>query len=704
MATLSRLAFLVGGASVAGGLCLALRLPSVTAAESDIETDTAFAPNAFVRVDPDGTVTLMLHKSEMGQGTHTGLAAILADELDVDLATVRLVMADEDPAYHLAMGMMGTGGSTSIRYSWDALAEAGAAARALLIAAAARTWQVDPAACRSAIGTVLGPYGQRLGYGALAELAAKEPMPQSPPRRAAAEYRYIGKPTPRVDNLPKVTGRAQFGIDMHLPGLLTAVVLRPPQFGGALDSFDAAAAQKLPGVRGVVAIDSGVGVIADGYWQARRAAQKVTVRWRPAALALDDAGIAKALDAALEQPGSPARRDGDADAALAAASETIDATYRLPFLAHACMEPMNATAHVQGDRCDIWAPTQGQTRARDAAAKLLGIPRERVAVHTTYLGGGFGRRFEFDFVLDAVALSRAAKAPVKVIWSREDDLAHDFYRPAAAHRLRAALADGNPAAWQHRIASPSIESRLNPGAIKNGVDRTVVEGVRELPYAIPNVALDCALVDVGVPVGYWRSVGSSGNAFVVESFVDELAHAAGEDPLAFRRRLLADKPRHRGVLDLAAARAGWGEPLPAGRARGLAVHMSYGSYVAQVVEVERVKDTPRVRRVVCAIDCGRHVNPDQVAAQMEGSIAYALTAALHGEVPMADGAARIGNFDTYPLLRIDAMPAVDVHIVPSEEPPGGTGEPGLPPLAPALANALFALTGQRLRSLPLRLA
>lgn len=704
MVSLSRREFVVGGASVAGGLCLALRLPALAAKEQEEQREPAFVPNAFVRVAPDGAVTLTLHKSEMGQGTHTGLAAILADELDVDVAAVRLKMADEDPAYYLDMGSMGTGGSTSVRYSWDALAQAGATARAMLIAAAARTWKLDPVDCRTTPGRVLGPAGQSLGYGELATLAASLPVPENPPRRSPADYRYIGKPTPRVDNLAKVTGQAQFGIDVSLPGLLTAVVLRAPQFGGALDSFDASAAEKLPGVRAIVAIDSGVGVIADGYWQARRAAQKVSPRWRPAALALDDAGIARALDAELDQPGSPARRDGDVDAALAAAGKTLDATYRLPFLAHACMEPMNATAHVHDGRCDIWAPTQGQTRARDAAAALLGIPRERVAVHTTYLGGGFGRRFEVDFVLDAVALSRAVNAPVKVIWSREDDLAHDFYRPAAVHRLRAALTDNTPTAWQHRIASPSIQTRIRPDTVKDGVDRTVVEGVRELLYAIPNVALDCALVDVGVPVGYWRSVGSSGNAFVVESFVDELAHAAGADPLTFRRRLLEGQPRHRGVLDLAAERAGWGKPLPDGRARGLAVHMSYGSYVAQVVEVEVVDQVPRVRRVVCAIDCGRHVNPDQVAAQMEGGIVYGLTAALHGEVPMADGAAHIGNFDSYPLLRLDAMPQVEVHIVASDAPPGGTGEPGVPPLAPALANALFALTGQRLRSLPLRLA
>ena len=697
MVSLSRRAFVVGGTSVAGGLCLGLRLPALAA----VQDESAFVPNAFVRVAADGAVTLTLHKSEMGQGAHSGLAAILADELDVDLAAVRLAMADEDPAYYLHMGTMGTGGSTSVRYSWDALAQAGATARAMLIAAAARTWKVERAACRTAMGKVLGPAGQGLGYGELATLAASLPVPENPPRRPPADYRYIGKPTPRVDNLAKVTGRAQFGIDVSLPGLLTAVVLRAPQFGGALDGFDASAAEKLPGVRAIVAIDSGVGVIADGYWQARRAAQRVTPRWRPAALALDDAGIARALDAALEQPGSPARRDGDVDAALAAAGKTLDATYRLPFLAHACMEPMNATAHVHDGRCDIWAPTQGQTRARDAAAALLGIPRERVAVHTTYLGGGFGRRFEVDFVLDAVALSRAVGAPVKVVWSREDDLAHDFYRPAAVHRLVAAFDGKTPSAWQHRIASPSIQRRLAPDTVKAGIDRTVVEGVRELPYAIPNVAVDCALVETGVPVGYWRSVGSSGNAFVVESFVDELADAAGEDPLAFRRRLLAGQPRHLRVLELAAERAGWGQALPEGRARGLAVHMSYGSYVAQVVEVEVADGAPRVRRVVCAIDCGRHVNPDQVVAQMEGGIVYGLTAALYGAVPIADGSARVGNFDTYPLLRLDRMPHVEVHIVSSDEPPGGTGEPGVPPLAPAVANALFALTGQRLRSLPL---
>ena len=701
MVALSRRAFLATGASLAGGLCLALRLPLAGAAGSTAES--AFAPNAFVHVASDGTVTLTLHKSEMGQGAHSGLAAILADELDVDLATVRLTMADEDPAYYLAMGMMGTGGSTSIRMSWDTLADAAASARAMLVAAAARTWQVEPAVCRTDVGKVRGPSGQVLRYGELAALAATLPLPEKPPRKPPAAYRYIGKPTPRVDNLPKVTGQARFGIDVTLPGLLTAVVLRPPQFGGTLESFDATAAQALPGVRKIVAIDSGVGVIADGYWQARRAAQKITIKWRPAALAMDDASIARALDAALEQPGSPARRDGDVDAALKAAGKTLEATYRLPFLAHACLEPMNATAHVQGDRCEIWAPTQGQTRSRDAAAALLGIPRDQVAVHTTYLGGGFGRRFEVDFVLDAVALSRAVGAPVKVVWSREDDLAHDFYRPAAVHRLAAAFDDKTPSAWQHRIASPSIQRRLAPDTVKGGIDRTVVEGVRELPYAIPNVAVDCALVETGVPVGYWRSVGSSGNAFVVESFVDELADAAGEDPLAFRRRLLAGQPRHLRVLELAAERAGWGKALPKGQARGLAVHMSYGSYVAQAVEVEVADGAPRVRRVVCAIDCGRHVNPDQVVAQMEGGIVYGLTAALYGEVPIADGGARIGNFDTYPLLRLDRMPHVEVHVVSSDEPPGGTGEPGVPPLAPAVANALFALTGQRLRSLPLRL-
>lgn len=699
MVALSRRAFLATGASLAGGLCLALRLPLAGAAGPTAEP--AFAPNAFVHIASDGVVTLTLHKSEMGQGAHSGLAAILADELDVDLAAVRLVMADEDPAYYLAMGMMGTGGSTSIRMSWDTLADAAASARAMLVAAAARTWQVEPAACRTDVGTVRGPSGQVLRYGELAALAATLPLPEKPPRKPPAEYRYIGKPTARVDNLQKVTGQAQFGIDVTLPGLLTAVVLRAPQFGGTLESFDAAAAQALPGVRKIVAIESGVGVIADGYWQARRAAQKITVTWRPAALAMDDASIAGALDAALRQPGSPARRDGDVDAALKAAGKTLEATYRLPFLAHACLEPMNATAHVQGDRCEIWAPTQGQTRSRDAAAALLGISRERVTVHTTYLGGGFGRRFEVDFVLDAVALSRAVGAPVKVVWSREDDLAHDFYRPAAVHRLVAAFDGKTPSAWQHRIASPSIQRRLAPDTVKAGIDRTVVEGVRELPYAIPNVAVDCALVETGVPVGYWRSVGSSGNAFVVESFVDELADAAGEDPLAFRRRLLAGQPRHLRVLELAAERAGWGQALPEGRARGLAVHMSYGSYVAQVVEVEVADGAPRVRRVVCAIDCGRHVNPDQVVAQMEGGIVYGLTAALYGAVPIADGSARIGNFDTYPLLRLDRMPRIEVHVVSGDQPPGGTGEPGVPPLAPAVANALFALTGQRLRSLPL---
>lgn len=698
-AVISRRQVLTGGAGLAAGLWVAVRLPGVNAAPRQ----TPFVPNAFIHVAVDDAVTLTLHKSEMGQGAHTGLAAILADELDVDLARVSLLMADEDPAFYPDGGQMGTGGSTSIRFSWDALAAAAASARALLVAAAARTWQVEPDACRTDAGRVLGPDRQALSYGELATLAQSMPLPAKPPRRAPGDYRYIGKPTPRVDNFSKVTGQARFGIDVMLPGLLTAVVLRPPQFGSALERFDASAALKLPGVHKIVAIDSGVGVVADGYWQARRAAQAVKVTWRPG-LPVDDVLIGTLLDAAVETPGSPARSDGDALEVLASSGPTLTATYRVPYLAHACLEPMNATADVRDGRCEIWAPTQGQTRARGAAAALLGLAPEQVTVHTTYLGGGFGRRFETDFVLDAVALSRAVAAPVKVIWSREDDLQHDFYRPAAVHRLQAALEGITPVAWWQRIASPSIQSRLAPDTITAGVDRTVVEGARELPYAIPNVAVECALVDLGVPVGYWRSVGSSGNAFVAESFIDELAHAARSNPLEFRKRLLTGQPRHLKVLQLAAARAGWEQPLATGHGRGIAVHMSYGSYVAQVVQVSVTEGTLRVERVVCVIDCGRHVNPDQVAAQMEGGIVFGLTAALYGEVPISEGSARLGNFDSYPLLRMDQMPRIEVHIVPSDEPPGGVGEPGVPPLAPALANAIFAATGQRLRRLPLRLS
>ncbi len=713
----SRRQFLKAGGAAGGGLLVALQLPLAGCSDrgGDSESTTGepsaggavfrdFRPNAFVQIASDGGVTLTIHKSEMGQGVHTSLATILAEELDIDPAAVVVEMAPEHPDYRFGRGM-GTGGSTSVRFSWEPLALAGATARAMLMQAAAQQWGVAPGDCRTDNGHVIGPDGSRFAYGELATAAAELPPPQDARPRSPETYRYIGQPLARVDTPAKVDGSAVFGIDVQLPGLLTAVVIRPPAFGATVKSVDDTAALAMPGVKKVAAISGGVGVVATGYWEARQAAAKLVIEWEPGPHAgNDDAAIAALLDGEAEVPGAVSREQGDALAELADTSDSIEAVYRLPFLAHATLEPMNCTAHVQPNRCDIWVPTQGQTRARNTAAQVAGMSPSQVQVTTTYLGGGFGRRFEVDFVIDAVELSRAAGAPVKVIWSREEDMRNDFYRPASWHRLRARVVGGKPVAWHHHLVGPSIMWRLAPGAIKDGVDRTLVEGARNLPYGIPNILVDSVLVLPHVPVGYWRSVGSSHNGFVVESFIDELAHAAGTDPVAFRRSLLADHPRHRGVLERAAAEANWGKPLPQGRYHGIAVHESYGSYVAQVAEVSVTEDNqPRVHRVTCVIDCGRIVNPDTIAAQMESGIVYGLTAALMGEINIEAGGVRQSNFHDYPLLRFDDMPQVSVHIIDSDAAPGGVGEPATPPIAAAVCNAIFAATGKRIRALPIRL-
>ena len=711
----SRRQFLKAGGAAGGGLVVALQLPLVgctgeeqqpTAAvkDGDKPAPEQFRPNAFVRIAPSGDVILTVHKSEMGQGVHTSLATILAEELNIDPAAVTVEMAPEHADYRFGRGM-GTGGSTSVRFSWEPLALAGATARVMLVQAAAQQWGVAPSGCETDNGQVIGPDGRRLGYGELASAAAGLPLPEGVAPKSPETYRYIGKPVARVDTPSKVDGSAVFGIDVQLPGLLTAVVIRPPAFGATLKSVDDAEVLAMPGVKKVVAISGGVGVVATGYWEARQAAAILAIEWQPGPHAEnDDAAIAALLEGEADVPGAVSREQGDALAELSGASDSIEAVYRLPFLAHATLEPMNCTARVGGGHCEIWAPTQGQTRARQTAMRLTGLPEGSVEIHTTYLGGGFGRRFEVDFVTDAVELSMAAGAPVKVIWSREEDMRNDFYRPASWHRLRARVVDGKPVAWHHHLVGPSILWRLNPGGIDNGVDRTLVEGARDLPYRIPNILVDSVLVLPHVPVGYWRSVGSSHNGFVVESFIDELAHAAGGDPVAFRRSLLADHPRHLGVLERAAAEANWGEPLPDGHYHGVAVHESYGSIVAQIAEVSVAADNqPRVHKVTCVIDCGRIVNPDTVAAQMESGIVYGLTAALMGEINIAAGGVRQSNFHDYPLLRFDQMPQVSAHIIDSDAAPGGVGEPATPPIAAAVCNAIFAATGKRIRALPIRL-
>jgi len=699
--------FLKAGAVVGGGLLIGFHLPLANRAGEAEAAATEFVPNAWIRIDADDTVTLRVASSEMGQGVYTAIPMLLAEELECDWARIRVEMAPADKAYiNPIIGMQLTGGSTAVRAFWMPLRQAGAAARDLLIHAAAQTWKVKEDECRAESGIVLHETSQRkASYGELAAKAATLPIPSEVFLKEPGEFKLIGKSTPRLDTPLKVNGSAVFGMDVKLPGLLSAVVARCPVFGGKPRKFDATQAKRKPGVSQVLSIHSGIAVVADSFWAAQQARAALVVEWDEGANAkLDSTAVRKQLEQALKKKGVNARNDGDAATAFKAAAKRIEAVYEAPYLAHACMEPMNCTAVVKKDSCELWVPTQNQTAAQLVASQITGLPPEKVKVNTTFLGGGFGRRGEQDFVAEAVQLAMATGAPVKLIWTREDDMHHDYYRPATLNRLGAALdKEGMPVAWRHEIAGGSIFSRVFPSSIKNGIDNTSVEGAANLPYAIPNLQVTWAMENGAVPVGFWRSVGSSQNAYVTECFLDELAAAAGKDPYEYRRALLAKHPRHLGVLELAAQKAGWGTPLPAGRTRGIAVAEAFGSYCAQVAEVSVEHGLVRVQRVVCAIDCGQVVNPDTVVAQMESGIVYGLTAALKGEITIKNGRVEQGNFHDYPLLRYDEMPEIEVYIVKSSENPGGVGEPGTPPIAPAVVNAVFAATGKPVRKLPIRM-
>ncbi len=722
---LSRRAFLLGASALGGGLVLGF---GARVSRGGEPLHTSIGP--WIRIAPDGATTLCVEKSEMGQGVYTSLAMLLADELEADWANVRVLFPPEDGA----LRAMATGNSTSVRRSWEPLRRAGAAAREMLVAAAAAAWSVPVAECVADAGRVLHrPTGRELGYGALAERAAALPVPAAPRLKSRAELRLIGRPVPRVDLPAKVEGRATFGIDVVVPGMLHAAVRCSPAFGGEVVGFDERAALAKPGVRAVVPIPNGVAVVAERWWQAASGLEALAPRF--SAGMLSSAEFSARLQAALERPGVTSFRIGDVEAAFAGAARVVEARYEVPFLAHATMEPMNATAHVRADGCEIWAPTQGQGRARRTVAKLLGIPPERVRLHTTLLGGGFGRRFEDDFVVQAVLGSRAVGAPVKLVWSREEDVRHDFYRPAYASVQRAALdANGMPLARMQRIAGPSFEARdapewlqrvtgalqrrvggglvpdslpeavrtRVPGWVDEPVSRLAVEGAEMRLYGIPAQRVEYGLVESPVPIGFWRSVGHSQNAFFAECFVDELAAAAGREPLDYRRALLSRSPRARAVLELAAERAGWSRPPAPGRARGVALHESFDSIVCQIAEISvDAEQRPRVHSVVCAIDCGSVVNPDTVAAQMESSIVFGLSAALHGRITLREGAVEQSGFHDDRLVTLADCPEIEVHIAPSDAPPGGVGEPGTPPIAPAVANALFAATGAPARALPL---
>lgn len=679
-----------------------------------------FAPNAFVRIGGDNSVTVIIKHLEMGQGVSTGLPTLVAEELDADWEQVRFEAAPADAGRYsnLLWGQaQGTGGSTAIANSWEQLRSAGAAARAMLVAAAAQQWRVPAAEIVVAKGVVShGATGRKARFGELAGAAAHLPVPRDIKLKDPKDFKLIGAPLPRKDSRDKTDGSAVYTLDIRLPGLLTALVAHPPLFGAQVKSFDAAKAKAIKGVVEVVRIPSGVAVLAEDFWTAKRGRDALAVEWDDsAANKLGSVEIMARFKELARNPGATARQDGNAAKALVGAAKQIEAEFEFPYLAHAAMEPLNCVVKLDRDGCEIWNGEQMQTGDQFAVAALAGLKPEQVRLNMLYAGGSFGRRAnpKADYVLEAVGIAKAlqgtalAGRPVKLQWTREDDMRGGYYRPMYYHRIAAGLdGQGRPVAWHHRLVGQSIAAGTPFAAmlVKDGIDHTSVEGARNLPYQIPNVWVDLHSPDIGVPVQWWRSVGSTHTAFSTETFIDELAAATGQDPVAFRRGLLARHPRHLGVLDLAAEKAGWGSPLPKGMGRGIAVHESFNSYVAEVAEVRVAADGSfRVERVVCAVDCGLAINPDVVRAQMEGGIGFGLAAALTGAITLEGGRVAQSNFHDYPVLRIDAMPKIEVYIVPSAEKPTGVGEPGTPVIAPAVANALHAATGQRLRTLPLRL-
>jgi isoquinoline 1-oxidoreductase subunit beta len=683
--------FLRASAATAGGLLIGFYLPERKARAAD--TPAGNKLNAWVRVGNDDVVTLYIHKAEMGQGTVTSLSMLLAEELECDWSRIHTEFPGVDRAYG---NMQGVVGSQSIRTSYNSLRQAGAAAREMLVAAAAQKWGVDRAALRAEKGAVINTVSNaRLTYGSLAEAASKLPVPGNVTLKDPAQFKIIGKPTKRLDTPGKVDGSTTFGIDVRVPNMVYAVIQRCPVFGGKVAGFDDAKAKATPGVKSVVKISNGVAVVADSTWAAMEGRRKLEIQWDEGKVAAySTPGITQAFADAVAQGGAPPTRAvGDATSALAGASKKLDAVYQTPYLAHAPMEPLNCTAWVRSDGADVWASTQMQSGARSIAAQKSGLPPESVQVHTEYMGGGFGRRGGVDYIGEAVEVAKALTVPVKVTWSREDDMQHDTYRPASYCKFAGGVdADGWPVAWTASIACPAF----------GGGASTATEGVRDVAYTVPNFQVDYHNVDPGIPVSYWRSVGYSQNCFFAESFLDEMAHAGGKDPVELRRRLLAKSPRLLAVLELAADKAGWGKPLPAGWGRGVSVVNNIGSNTVQIAEVSVEKGKVKVHRVVCAVDCGAVVNPAGVAQQIESGICFGLSAALKGGVTIKNGRVEQTNFHQYDLVRMDEMPKVEVHIVPSQAASGGIGEASTPGIAPAVCNAIFAATGKRIRQLPIR--
>lgn len=730
----SRRQFLKASATATGGFSLSVFLPGcATFGGNELSEEGRWTANAWLEITADSNIIFTLDRVEMGQGTTTGLTTLLAEELDVEPESITVIYAPvandyRNPEYGLQM----TGGSNSLSTSWGQIREAGATARDMLVAAAAEVYEVPVEQCQANDGYVVHSGSNKpLSYGELAGLAASQSVPSNPRLKPASEFRFIGKQNKRLDIAGKVNGRTEYGIDTEVEGMAYAVISRSPVLGGKVRKFDATQALDTKGVVAIFEIYNGIAVVAEQYWQARKAQQKLEIEWDEGPLAelSSDDMFQSFKQAALEDEGKRVRDDGDFDDAVDNASRVFEAEYQTPFLAHATLEPMNCVVEINENSANVWAPTQAPDLARIAVARVTDLSPDDVDVQVTAIGGGFGRRLTQDFIEEAAAVATQAKRPIKLMWSREEDTQHDWYRPATYHKLKATFNEsGGVTGWDHQIVAPnlldwyirdaapaqypwapkfmygtlgSIGLAMQGIAVPN--DETAIEGAVSMPYEIANTQVRHTHADIGVPVSFWRSVGHSQNAFYVESFIDELAHETSTDPFLFRQSLLQDQPRQRHVLELAAEQAGWGKPLPTGHFRGVAVHKSFKSYAAQVVELSVNNGDINVHRVVCAIDCGIVVNPDIVKAQMEGGIIFALTAALYGEISLKNGRVEQSNFDDYKLLRMNETPDIEVHIVDSNESPTGVGEPGVPPLAPAVANALFAATGKRLRSLPLRL-